>query len=93
MNRFKLKSEYNPRGDQGQAIDELVEGILAGEKHQTLLGVTGSGKTFTIANVIARVNRPAIIISPKTLHVLMQLTVMVRQRTILTAILVLMALV
>ena len=63
MNRFKLKSEYNPRGDQGQAIDELVEGILAGEKHQTLLGVTGSGKTFTIANVIARVNRPAIIIS------------------------------
>ena len=63
MNRFKLKSEYNPRGDQGPAIDELVEGILAGEKHQTLLGVTGSGKTFTIANVIARVNRPAIIIS------------------------------
>lgn len=63
MNRFKLKSEYNPRGDQGQAIDELVEGILTGEKHQTLLGVTGSGKTFTVANVIARVNRPTIIIS------------------------------
>ncbi|GAF69831.1 unnamed protein product, partial [marine sediment metagenome] len=63
MNKFKLKSEFNPRGDQGQAVEELVEGLLAGEKHQTLLGVTGSGKTFTIANVIAIVNRPTIIIS------------------------------
>jgi len=63
MNGFKLTSEFKPRGDQGQAIDALVEGILSGEKHQTLLGVTGSGKTFTVANVIARLGRPTIIIS------------------------------
>jgi len=63
MSGFKLKSEFEPRGDQGKAIEALVEGLLSGEKHQTLLGVTGSGKTFTIANVIARVNRPTLIIS------------------------------
>jgi excinuclease ABC subunit B len=63
MNKFKLKSDFNPRGDQGKAIEELTEGILSEKKHQTLLGVTGSGKTFTMANVIARVNRPTIIIS------------------------------
>jgi len=63
MSGFKLISEYQLRGDQGKAVESLIEGIRGGEKHQTLLGVTGSGKTFTIANVIARLDRPAIIIS------------------------------
>ena len=56
-NRFVLKSEYKPTGDQPQAIAALTEGILAGERAQTLVGVTGSGKTFTMANVIANLNR------------------------------------
>ncbi len=60
---FKLVSKYQPTGDQPQAIEQLVEGILHGERFQTLLGVTGSGKTFTMANVIARVNRPTLVIS------------------------------
>ncbi len=60
---FELLSEYSPTGDQPQAIEKLVEGIKAGEAHQTLLGVTGSGKTFTMANVIARVNRPTLVLS------------------------------
>ena len=60
---FELVSEYAPAGDQPQAIEKLTEGILAGAKHQVLLGVTGSGKTFTIANVIARGQRPTLVIS------------------------------
>ncbi len=65
---FQLVSEYEPTGDQPQAIEKLVEGIEKGYRFQTLLGVTGSGKTFTMANVIARVNRPTLVISPnKTL--------------------------
>ena len=60
---FKLKSEYKPTGDQPEAIKALTEGILAGERAQTLLGVTGSGKTFTMANVIANLNRPALILA------------------------------
>ena len=65
---FKLVSEFEPTGDQPQAIEKLVEGIEKGYRFQTLLGVTGSGKTFTMANVIARVNRPTLVISPnKTL--------------------------
>ena len=65
---FQLKSEYRPTGDQPQAIDRLVEGLCRGERMQTLLGVTGSGKTFTMANVIARMNRPTLILEPnKTL--------------------------
>ena len=65
---FVLKSDYKPTGDQPQAIKTLTEGILRGERMQTLLGVTGSGKTFTMANVIANVNRPTIIFEPnKTL--------------------------
>lgn len=60
---FKLTSEYVPTGDQPQAIEQLVQGITGGEPHQTLLGVTGSGKTFTIANVIAKTNRPALVLS------------------------------
>src|SRR5438132_3029086 len=65
---FRLSSEFRPAGDQPQAIEELCEGIGAGEREQVLLGVTGSGKTFTMAHVIARVQRPAIILAPnKTL--------------------------
>lgn len=60
---FKLHSEYKPTGDQPQAIDELVEGFKAGNQFQTLLGVTGSGKTFTMANIIERLNKPTLIIS------------------------------
>lgn len=60
---FNLKSDYKPAGDQVQAIDKLVEGVLKGDKAQTLLGVTGSGKTFTMANVIAKLNRPTMILS------------------------------
>ncbi len=61
--RFELVSEYAPDGDQPQAITELTEGLLEGRRHQVLLGVTGSGKTFTIANVIARVNRPTLVLA------------------------------
>jgi len=60
---FKLYSEFQPAGDQPAAISELTEGILNGEKHQTLLGVTGSGKTFTIANVIQNIQRPTLILT------------------------------
>ncbi len=60
---FQLKSPFSPTGDQPQAIEALVKGIEAGERAQTLLGVTGSGKTFTMANVIARLNRPALILA------------------------------
>ena len=60
---FKLKSDYQPTGDQPAAIDALCNGILAGERAQTLLGVTGSGKTFTMANVIARLNRPTLVLA------------------------------
>ncbi len=66
--QFNLQSSYQPAGDQPQAITKLVEGLCDGEVHQTLLGVTGSGKTFTIANVIAQTQRPAMILAPnKTL--------------------------
>ncbi|GAB4311745.1 excinuclease ABC subunit UvrB [Pseudothermotoga elfii] len=65
---FKLVSDYEPTGDQPRAIDRLVEGIKKGYRFQTLIGVTGSGKTFTMANVISRLNRPVLVISPnKTL--------------------------
>jgi excinuclease ABC subunit B len=68
MTDFKLTTSYTPSGDQPQAIDELVAGIERGDKHQVLLGVTGSGKTFTVANVIARTGRPALVLAPnKTL--------------------------
>ena len=61
--KFNLKSEYKPTGDQPEAIAALTSGILAGERAQTLLGVTGSGKTFTMANVIANLNRPALVLA------------------------------
>lgn len=60
---FKLTSKYSPTGDQPEAIRELTEGVLRGDKAQVLLGVTGSGKTFTVANVIANVNRPTLVLS------------------------------
>lgn len=60
---FKLHSDYKPTGDQPQAIEKLVEGIKSGDKGQTLLGVTGSGKTFTIANVIEKINRPTLVLA------------------------------
>jgi len=68
MPPFTIVSEYEPRGDQPKAIEELTEGLRRGDKHQCLLGITGSGKTFTMAQVIDQVQRPALIISPnKTL--------------------------
>jgi len=63
MEKFKLVSPYQPQGDQPEAIDELVQGVNRGDRYQTLLGVTGSGKTFTMANVIAQINKPTLIIS------------------------------
>ncbi|HWG78889.1 MAG TPA: DEAD/DEAH box helicase family protein, partial [Stellaceae bacterium] len=66
--RFAIQSEFQPAGDQPQAIDELSAGIARGERDQVLLGVTGSGKTFTMAHVIQRTQRPALILAPnKTL--------------------------
>lgn len=63
MNRFELHSDYQPTGDQPEAIRQLVAGVKAGMPAQTLLGVTGSGKTFTVANVIAQVNKPTLVLS------------------------------
>ena len=63
MDKFKLVSPYAPTGDQPQAIEQLTKGILRGDRMQTLLGVTGSGKTFTMANVIANVNRPTLVLA------------------------------
>src|SRR3989338_5452120 len=63
MYKFKLKSSHIPAGDQPQAIKKLVAGLKKGEKHQTLLGVTGSGKTFTVANVIEKVQKPTLVIA------------------------------
>jgi len=63
MEKFKLVSSYKPSGDQPKAIEQLLTGLKQGEKHQILLGVTGSGKTFTMSNVIAQVNKPTLIIS------------------------------
>jgi len=63
MKEFKLTSRYKPTGDQPEAIRELTEGLMRGDKAQVLLGVTGSGKTFTVANVIANINRPTLILS------------------------------
>ena len=61
--QFKIVSEYQPTGDQPQAIEEMVKGIQSNTSHQTLLGVTGSGKTFSIANVIEQVNKPTLVLS------------------------------
>lgn len=63
MDKFKLVSKFKPTGDQPQAIEELAKGVLRGDKEQTLMGVTGSGKTFTMANIIEKVNRPTLILA------------------------------
>lgn len=63
MDHFKLHSEFKPTGDQPQAIDALAKGVLSGMKEQTLMGVTGSGKTFTMANIIEKVNRPTLVLA------------------------------
>ena len=60
---FKLHSDYKPRGDQGRAIEQLTHGIFDGEKHQVLLGVTGSGKTYTMAKIIEQLRRPAVVLA------------------------------
>src|SRR6266581_1153457 len=66
--QFQLVADFNPQGDQPQAIEKLVQGIEKSKRDQVLLGVTGSGKTFTMANVIARINKPTLVIAPnKTL--------------------------
>ncbi len=63
MTKFKIISEFKPTGDQPQAIEKLASGILKGQKHQVLLGVTGSGKTFTMANVVEQVQKPTLVIA------------------------------
>ena len=63
MAEFRIQSDFQPRGDQPKAIRELHEGLNQGDNHQILLGVTGSGKTFTLANVIEKVQRPTLIVS------------------------------
>jgi excinuclease ABC subunit B len=60
---FDLQSDFKPTGDQPRAIGELSEGLLRGDRHQVLLGVTGSGKTFTVANVVSQVRRPTLVIA------------------------------
>ncbi len=61
--KFQIASDYEPRGDQPTAIDQLVRGVNDGDRHQVLLGVTGSGKTFTMAKVIEAANRPSIVLA------------------------------
>ena len=63
MDHFELVSDFAPTGDQPQAIEELVKGFKEGDQFETLLGVTGSGKTFTMANVIAQLNKPTLILA------------------------------
>ena len=61
--KFQVASEYSPKGDQPQAIQKLAQGVIDGDKYQTLLGVTGSGKTFTVANVIQEIQRPTLVLA------------------------------
>ena len=63
MTEFRISNKYFPAGDQPQAIEKLAEGLREGKQYQTLLGVTGSGKTFTMANVIEKIQKPTLIIS------------------------------
>ena len=63
MDRFQLVSKFKPTGDQPEAIEALSAGVLRGDKEQTLMGVTGSGKTFTMANIIEKVNRPTLVLA------------------------------
>ena len=63
MSRFEIVSEFKPTGDQPEAIEKLAQGFMEGNKYQTLLGVTGSGKTFTMANIIEKVQKPTLILA------------------------------
>lgn len=63
MDKFKLHSKFKPTGDQPEAIKKLTDGLNKGDREQVLLGVTGSGKTFTMANIIANVNRPTLVLA------------------------------
>jgi len=63
MNEFRLHAPYQPTGDQPEAIEQLLQGLERGDKHQVLLGATGTGKTFAIANVIARTQRPTLVLA------------------------------
>ena len=63
MEKFKIVSKFSPTGDQPEAIDSITKGIENGEKFQTLLGVTGSGKTFTMANIIEKVQKPTLVLA------------------------------
>ena len=63
MPDFKLHSPFEPKGDQPKAIETLTKGLQKGKKHQTLLGVTGSGKTFTMANVVANIQKPTLVLA------------------------------
>jgi excinuclease ABC subunit B len=63
MGKFQLKADFEPRGDQPKAILSLVEGTLRGDKYQTLLGATGTGKTYTIANLIEQIQKPTLVIA------------------------------
>ena len=66
MPKFRIVSDFKPTGDQPQAIDKLAEGVLQDLRHQVLLGVTGSGKTFTMANVVEKVQKPTLVIAHNT---------------------------
>ena len=68
MAKFQLVSKYVPNGDQPEAIEKLVDGIKEGKRHQVLLGATGTGKTFTIANVIKEVNKPTLVLAHNSLR-------------------------
>ena len=83
MDHFVLHSKYEPTGDQPQAIEKLVKGFKEGNQFETLLGVTGSGKTFTMANVIQALNKPTLIISHNILRLMMRLTSCVFRRRLL----------
>ena len=72
--KFQLVSKYSPQGDQPKAIETLVDGIRSGKKHQTLLGATGTGKTFTVSNVIKQINKPTLVL-PIIKHLLDNFTV------------------
>ena len=68
MDRFQLVSDFKPSGDQPEAIEKLAKGVELGIREQTLLGVTGSGKTFTMASVIEKVNRPTLVLAHNVQH-------------------------
>ena len=77
VQEFELVTEMEPAGDQPEAIEALVEGVTRGDKFQTLLGITGSGKSFTIANVIAKAERPTLVLAPTPTHVVHALSFVV----------------